>query len=501
LDGIKGTSGTIQLGGLQQIASKLMDSMDEENNKLWATDELRDYLYELIGLTYEYEHFLEVEEKREVPRSDDIPLIQIIDDDVSMLILLKGALEEKGWMVIANSEPKKAIKQYFEFNPDCLILDLNLRGKSGFQLIENLQEHNQKQFVPKIMISMLNDRQTRIDAYKSGADDFIEKPIDLEEFIVRVERHLQRKKLYDKTVMMDELTKVYNRKFLNDELNRNMNDLQRTGQGFAVAMIDLDYFKRINDNYGHLIGDRVLADFAKFLKEDTRSSDMVFRYGGEEFIIIFPKTSDNEACDILSRLLTDISNKTFDEAGKEFTITFSAGIFHVNSHDISIQEALKAAEQALFKAKEKGRARVECASQETRQVGKRILKVSVIDDDAIIRTMLMKVMKSMKFNEVELEIKLFEDGQKFFDSNRLVESGEHFLILDGVMPVMDGLEVLQKVKKSIHQKQLYVLMLTGRKSEDDVARALKLGADDYVTKPFSITELHARIQRLIQRME
>ncbi|WHY68226.1 response regulator [Neobacillus sp. SuZ13] len=131
---------------------------------------------------------------------------------------------------------------------------------------------------------------------------------------------------------------------------------------------------------------------------------------------------------------------------------------------------------------------------------KKTLYVSVIDDDPIIRTMLIRILKVMNLNHFELDIDTFENGLQFFESKRLEANGEHFLILDGVMPVMDGIEILQKVKRIENGRNIHVLMLTGRKRETDMERALKLGADDYMTKPFSIKELQARIERLIKRM-
>lgn len=105
----------------------------------------------------------------------------------------------------------------------------------------------------------------------------------------------------------------------------------------------------------------------------------------------------------------------------------------------------------------------------------------------------------MNIDQFELDIKAYEDGLQFFESQRLDNTGEHFLILDGIMPVMDGIEILQKVKNDL-RKQVYVLMLSGRKSPAEIDKALKLGADDYVTKPFSIKELQIRVQQIIQRI-
>lgn len=343
LHSIHGSSGTMQLGGLHQLSGRLMNLIEAKSHKKWEREELRTFLDDLISLSYEYENFVEDEKNKERRQDENVPLIQIIDDDVSMLIVLKDTLEEKGWMVAANTDPKKAITQYFDLNPDCVIIDLHLQGSSGFQVLDDLQNDNNQLFVPKIMTSQINDRETRLNAYKLGADDFMVKPFDLEELTVRIERLLKRKKLYDQLVILDGLTPP--------------------------------------------------------------------------------------------------------------------------------------------------------------EITKKTLYISVIDDDAIIRSMLMRILKIMVFDHFELDLEAFEDGLQFFESKRLEKSGDHFLILDGVMPVMDGIEILQKVKKVEKARNFHVLMLTGRKSESDIERALKLGADDYVTKPFSIKELQARIERLIKRMK
>ncbi|TYS43195.1 diguanylate cyclase [Bacillus infantis] len=500
LHSIKGTAGTLQLVGLHQVAGKLMDQVEKSSEKIWENRELRDFLYELMGLSYEYEHFQREEEKQSLPRDENMPLIQVIDDDVSMLILLKDALESKGWMVMANTEPEKAVDQFFDMNPDCLIIDVNLPGKSGFHVLEDIQKHSNKKFIPKLMISIMNDRETRIKAYRLGADDFISKPIDLEEFLIRVERHLERKQIFDQSVLIDELTQVYNRRFLKDSLKRYLKELERSNQYFSIAVLDLDHFKQVNDMYGHPAGDRILSEFAQYLKEHVRIGDIVFRYGGEEFILLLPRTNDHDSKEVVSRLLAGFSSRTFIEGGEELKMTFSAGVYMVHDSSATVAEAIKTADQALYEAKRNGRARVESANKLIGGHTRKVLNVSVIDDDAIIRTMLMKILQSMEFEHTSLDIQVYEDGQKFLQSGRMEQKGEHFLILDGIMPVMDGTEVLQKVKETRNASRVHVLMLTGRKTEYDIARALKLGADDYVTKPFSITELQARIQRLIQRM-
>lgn len=435
-----------------------------------------------------------------LPHDVNIPLVQVITDDISMLIHIKDKLEENGWLVIGNTGIDNAIQLYYNLFPDCVIIDMNLQNEVVQQLMANLQVHSNHLFVPKIIISSMNGQRTRLQAYRMGADVFIEKPIDFEELTIRIEPHLERKKIHNLFVLQDDLTNLYNRRFLKEIYKKYINDISRNQQIFSIAILDLDNFKHVNDTFGHLNGDQLLIKFAEFLKENTRSSDLVFRYGGEEFIILFPNTDQTEAVKQTTRLLTEFSNVSFKKNGEYYSVTFSAGVYTINDPETSIDIALKTADQALYHAKENGRARVETLDQQVAEIIKTPLIISVIDDDEIVRTMLVRILNLMSFEYYELDIMAFEDGITFFESNRLEIKGEHFLILDRVMPIMDGLEILQKVK-SMKKRNIYVLMLTGRKNESDIERALRLGADDYVTKPFSIKELQARIQRLIQRMK
>jgi DNA-binding response OmpR family regulator len=128
------------------------------------------------------------------------------------------------------------------------------------------------------------------------------------------------------------------------------------------------------------------------------------------------------------------------------------------------------------------------------------LFISIIDNDEMIQSLLVRILNLMNIDQFEISIEAYDDGVQFFESNTLDAIGEHLLILDGVMPNMDGIEILQKVKRNVG-KHVYVLMLSARKSKSEIDKALKLGADDYMIKPFSIKELQARVLQIIQRMK
>ncbi|WP_160725856.1 GGDEF domain-containing response regulator [Bacillus sp. USDA818B3_A] len=503
LHSLHGSAGTLQLGGLHQLSGLLMNQISPEEDGAWEKASLQKFLKELINLIEEYDTFIEREAEKHTGRRLDetVPLIQIIDQDVSMLILLKEALEEVGWMTVVNTDSKKAVSQYFDLTPDCVIMDCNLPAVDGGSIFETIEQHSRQHFVPRIIVSLLNDGETRMKAYKLGADAFIEKPIDLEELIVRISHHLKRKNLLNQLTLVDPLTQLYNRKFLLDVYNRNLKDLKRHKHPFSIAILDLDHFKQMNAAFGHTFGEKILTAFASFLKEHTRSYDTIFRYGGDKFIILFENAYQVEVAEIVSRLLAKFSAIPFHHEEQISYVTFSAGIYTIHHDDITMDSAIMAAEQALRSAKTNGRARVENANNSKVELPKSKLFVSIIDDDPIIRTMLLRILNTMDFSKFDLNLAEFGDGVEFFHSNRLEEKGEHFLIIDGVMPVMDGIEVLQRVQKIKYSHNIHVLMLTGRKGEADIEKALALGADDYVTKPFSIKELQARIQRLIKRMK
>lgn len=500
LHSIKGTSGTIGLGGLQSLASNLLVEVEQEAlEKEWDKEDLLAFLDDLIALTYQYEHFETEELHHPTTKNEDAPLIQIVDEDVSMLILLKDFLESENFMVIAQTDSYQAMQSFYDLNPDCLIMTIHSAHK--FSLLEMLHHHLTTKFTPTILLNSDTDRETRLVAYRLGVDDYVEKPLDLEEFLLRVKRLINRKKLFNQTVLIDELTQVYNRRFLNEILTKSVSELSRVNTYFTVAVLDLDYFKKINDTYGHVFGDEVLVTFAQVLKNQTRNTDTVCRYGGEEFIVIFPHTKDVEAKQVLMRILEHFKEKAFFPTPSNLvTVSFSAGVFTVYDRHLDGAQIIKMADQALYTAKQNGRSQVVSANQIEIGATKKILYVSIIDDDEIIRSMLWKIMQSMEMEHVTIDLALYEDGEEFFRSKRQDLVGQHFLILDGVMPSMDGTEVLQRVKTGRYRDFFHILMLTSRKNDQDISRALKLGADDYVTKPFSMHELQARIYRLILRI-
>ncbi len=231
---------------------------------------MKERLAPLFQLCYE-QQIGEVTQGEQGTKKGDEPTILLIDDDPSFLMYVKEHLEQSGWYVVAIADPVKAVASFYDVRPDCVVIDIHMETKTGFEVLTFLKQKLKQQFVPMIMVSIDDRKETRMKSYEMGADDFIPKPFAIDEFIVRIRRQLQRKQLIDELLLLDELTHVYNRKYLKQAYEQLKSDWHRTHEPFCLAVLDIDHFKRVNDQYGHLMGDVVLKICAIFKNERPRT--------------------------------------------------------------------------------------------------------------------------------------------------------------------------------------------------------------------------------------
>lgn len=495
LHAVKGTAGTIGLTALYEAVTQLMNQLEEQESRDWSPQELRSFLMSMVTITYEYhanqDLILPAGLSRGTEESKQ-PLLLVVDNDVQMLMTLKEELEKKGCLVIGTVNPDKAVSLYHDWKPDCLILDLPQR--EARRVMNELNEQIRKQLVWVIMTGCDEERERRLDAFRLGADDYYVKPLDLEELLIKLEIKLERKKWFDNALFLDELTGAYNRKFMKTQFEKLC-----SGPGLALAVLDLDNFKQVNDRYGHMVGDQTLHAFSEFIKCRLRREDSIIRFGGEEFVLLLPETRGEEAVGIVDRLRDEFASHSFETSAGELTVSFSAGVVEHRGSKEPLKYWLGLADQALYRAKSLGKNRVELAIPGSDKPVNAGWRVAIIDDDAIIRTMMAEYVSHFFPESVQAEIRTFGNGEIFLADDWHRQEGTYLLLLDGIMPRMDGLEVLQRVRAYSDSDKYNIIMLTGRKSEKDIVKALQLGADDYVTKPFGIQELEARVKRLIQR--
>lgn len=352
-----------------------------------------------------------------------------------------------------------------------------------------------------VFVGEKGTEQDRIQAYEIGATDYLVKPMKIEVFLPYLKNRLQWKQDVQQMITLDELTGVFNRKYMNDTLTRSMNDFRVNGRKFTIAIIDLDYFKQVNDTYGHLVGDKVLKGLVSVLNKTVRKADEIFRFGGEEFVIIFPDTDEQSAYQIMTAARIEFSEEVFFTEAETFSVTFSAGLKQVDSKIDSKEKLMDYADRALYLSKAGGRNMVTVHNQAESIEFVRKLRVMIVDDDKLVRAILERGFKEWEPNrDVQVIVEVFKDGVEFLNSDWYNSKDQFIVLLDGMMPRMDGLEVVEQLRAHYPEKNIIVTMLSARSDERNIVQALEHGADDYLLKPFNLAEVIARMDRLTNRM-
>jgi diguanylate cyclase (GGDEF)-like protein len=275
--------------------------------------------------------------------------ILLVDDSLSVRKYQKNILKKlKFKNIFEASNGFEALKTVSEKNIDLIITDLNMPEMDGEELIIKIRQRKEHNYIPIMVISSsLNDKKF-IRSLKFGANDYIKKPFLKEEFIVRVNNILDTYDTFQsikQQLYKDALTGALNRFFLDSRLE----ELFEMYETKSVAMLDIDFFKKINDTYGHQVGDEVLKCFSESIKNVIRKSDFLIRYGGEEFLIFMPNTTKEEAMVVLLKI-----KHTLKEC-KGIKYTFSARIANEGT---TLAEMIKIADSRLYKAKKEGRNKI-----------------------------------------------------------------------------------------------------------------------------------------------
>jgi len=252
--------------------------------------------------------------------------------------------------------------------PDLVVLGRTLPDMDGLDLLPRLKS-GELDFVPVLVASHRGETAERVRGLQLGADDYLPRPCDPAEFLARAKALLRTKQAHDRIrklqitleqmVVSDPLTGLHNRRYLMDRMQQEMQRSDRHGEPLALAMIDLDAFKPINDQFGHVLGDKVLRAVGSAISKSVRVSDIAARYGGDEFAVILPQTPAEGAMRVCERLLRNISEVTLqDETGRTFRITASLGLAYYPADDVETPEDLvHSADGALYGAKRSGKNR------------------------------------------------------------------------------------------------------------------------------------------------
>jgi len=283
--------------------------------------------------------------------------ILIVEDESDLAEYYALLLEQAGMTVSVVTQPKLIDLALVEFKPDLILMDVYMPECTGLELATLIRQQSAYEGVPIVFLSAEEDKRKQLNALSLGADDFMTKSIAPEHLIQAVKTKAKRYKNMRATMIKDALTGVFNHTAIQNMLELEIKSSSRLDLPLAVAMLDLDYFKKINDTYGHLTGDQVLKHLCLLLRKRLRASDLIGRYGGEEFLIVMPNTTNRSASDLINLLRKKFSELSFSTNKKQFQATFSAGIATFPQHTTPL-DLIQAADDALYKAKQQGRNQV-----------------------------------------------------------------------------------------------------------------------------------------------
>ncbi len=283
--------------------------------------------------------------------------VLIIDDDPASVALARQWLKKDGHGIVTAADGEEGLAMAVREEPDLILLDVHMPGMNGFQVCEKLKADSRTRHIPVIFLSAADETREKVKGLDLGAVDYVTKPFDRFELPARVRAALRTKRLQDLLTVyseIDSLTEVYNRRVLMERLEQEWNRTRRYSTTVAFIMCDIDHFKNVNDTHGHPTGDQVLERIATLLRKSVRSSDMVGRYGGEEFGIIMVNADRASAAAAAERYRKKIESMDFHSRRGEFRVTVSFGVADSRDKD-SLNQLITAADRALYKAKETGR--------------------------------------------------------------------------------------------------------------------------------------------------
>ncbi len=276
---------------------------------------------------------------------------------------LKDVLDSAGYECIAAGSGEDAFNSLGTKIPDVVLLDTTLPDSDGIELLKRFRENPATEDISIILISNDGGTETKVKGLEKGADDYLVRPVNQTEMLARIKASLRRSRarqrlklqaeVFFKQSITDSLTGLYNSRYLADIMQRQIKLFKRHKRSFSVMMLDIDYFKGINDTFGHVTGDGVLQEFGKVLKENIRGSDIVSRYGGEEFVVLLSNTNIEGAGILAERIRSRVEGYMFPGIGNR-KITVSIGISEVGSED-DASAIMKKVDDALYMAKKNGR--------------------------------------------------------------------------------------------------------------------------------------------------
>ena len=289
----------------------------------------------------------------------DKPSVMVVDDEASNVFILKNILTD--YTVNCAFSAKEMFENIDAAAPKVIILDVMLPNQNGFDIAKQLSSDKRYCSIHVIFLTAKTESTDVVKGFEHGGYDYIKKPFDEVELLARVEaamkRAFEREKL-ESEVFIDPLTELYNRRYLTDYIRSESSRALRSNENFAVAMLDIDHFKSINDKLGHPCGDHILKEFARIIADELREYDVAIRYGGEEFLVVFPGESKINAVSVLERIQDKVLSGSYIWEDTPVSFSFTAGIadyMEIDHTSMPFEDLINKADHRLYHGKHDGR--------------------------------------------------------------------------------------------------------------------------------------------------
>lgn len=308
----------------------------------------------------------------EADEFEDVKLLIVEDRDVYVR-QIQETLDD-AYDIRVDTDPDQVLQTLKSDDFDLVIVSLGLKSRDGLRLCSQIRSMEETRQLPILILVGPQDRERMVRGLEMGVSDYLSHPIDSNELRARVKAQVKRKRYQDQLredfhhsiemAITDQLTNLYNRRYLSSHLSNLVEETRQKNSQISCLILDIDYFKAVNDTYGHDVGDQVLIEFARRISKNIRGMDLACRYGGEEFVIIMPDTDISFAHMIAERLRQEIASVPFivDAEVSQLSLTVSIGVTASEGINDSAEAFLKRADDALYSAKRDGRNKVVAAA-------------------------------------------------------------------------------------------------------------------------------------------
>lgn len=296
--------------------------------------------------------------------------ILIIDDSQFICKSIENILKGEDMEMLFSNTGKDAIEKIKNEIPDLILLDINLPDIDGYSFCRYIKSNKSLKHIPIIFITSISDSSNIVKAFEVGGIDYVNKPFCEQELKARVKAHLKNKLMTDelqetnkkllevveinkKLATTDYLTNLYNRRYLLVEM-KSIYSISNKTEVSSMIICDIDKFKRINDTYGHIVGDKVIVNTSKIIQECSGTDAVVGRLGGEEFIIVLKDKDINTATLIAEKIRKSIEENSITVENEEIEYTITLGVSEIN-FDLTVEENINIADKRLYIGKENGR--------------------------------------------------------------------------------------------------------------------------------------------------